>query len=539
MSRISSSCLLYNGRVYRHADDERPANAILVENGCVRWVGEREAAPQASKQIDVQGATVLPGITDAHVHLFAIASASLQLDASAFATMEALLIAISNKARTLPPGRWLQVSGFDENRLDGDRRYPSLCELDSACPRNPAVVRRFCGHVAIVNSAALAAIGISSTTDAPEGGSFGRLSNGALDGSACEAAAELIFQSVPLPDSSEMKQALLAAMRQCNGYGITAAVEAAVGFTYGFDAEHAIWNDLRADQPSLPLRLGFMLQLDPAGAAARNLYPATDRDWQVDTLKFFSDGIVGGRTAAMFEPFEDTGGTGYFMRPESELESLMLEGARDGWRLAVHSVGDRSSAKVLDILEKAAALEGATGRRNRIEHFFCPPENGYDRLAKLGALLVMQPSFLSRMHKSFVPAFGSRVHSMYPGRSAISAGVQYVASSDAPTGFLSPWIGMADAVDRATRAGGPFGPSEALTPRAALGAYIHGGAYAMQHETWRSTLLPGMAADLILVDRDPLHATTGEIAATRCLMTMVRGQIVHEADCLRGWASHL
>ncbi|MGH6762523.1 MAG: amidohydrolase [Phyllobacterium sp.] len=537
MTRTSSSRLFFNGRVYRHIDDDRPANAILVDNGSVCWIGDRDDAPLASQYIDVEGATVLPGITDAHVHLFAIANASLQLDASGFATIEALLTAISNRARTLPPGHWLQVSGFDENHLDDDRRYPSLRELDAACPHNPIVVRRFCGHVAIANSAVLSAAGIASVSDAPEGGTFGSLPDGVLDGSAFEAAAELIFRAVPPPTPAEMKRALLQAIRFCNTYGITAAVEAAVGFTYGFDTEYAIWNGLRADQPSLPLRLGFMLQLDAAGAAARNLHPAADRDWQLDTLKFFSDGIVGGRTAAMFEPYEDTNSTGLFMRPESELESLMLEGARAGWRLAVHSVGDRSSAKVLDILEKVVTLESAAGRRNRIEHFFCPPENGYDRLAKLGALLVMQPSFLSRMHRSFVPAFGPRVHSMYPGRSAISAGVKYVASSDAPTGFLSPWIGMADAVDRAARAGGPFGPDEALTPRAALGAYIHGGAYAMRHEMWRSTLLPGMAADLILVDRDPMHADAGEIAATRCLMTMVRGRIVHEDNCLRGWTN--
>ena len=102
----------------------------------------------------------------------------------------------------------------------------------------------------------------------------------------------------------------------------------------------------------------------------------------------------------------------------------------------------------------------------------------------------MQPGFLTRMRRSIEQAFGERRHTCYPGASALRAGVGYVASSDAPTGAPSPWLGMADAVTRGAADGAPIGPQEALSPREAFGAYAHGGAYAMKHETWRGTLTP-------------------------------------------------
>lgn len=529
MNRSCDSRLLYNARVYRDADDESPANAILVHGGEVRWIGSYDDAPRADETIDVEGASILPGLTDAHVHLFAIASARLQHDLSGAATLSAVLALTGRAAAAAPAGRWVQMAGFDENRLSDHRRLPSRAELDAASPDRPVVVRRFCGHVAIVNSAALRALDIPLDAADPNGGTFGRLPDGSLDGSAVESAAERVFAAIPPFPSADVQRALLGAMNACNGLGITAAVEAAVGFTNGFDAEYAIWQDLRRSSAVLPLRMGFMLQLAASEAADRGLRPFDGPDWQEDTLKFFSDGIIGARTAAVLEPYEDTGTTGQFMRPEAELERLLLQAASAGWRVAVHSVGDRSTAKILDVLEAMPPSDGGTDRRHRIEHFFCPPPGGFARMARLGALLVMQPGFLTRMRGSFMPAFGARADGLYPGRSAIDAGVAYVASSDAPTGYLSPWIGIADAIDRGAAGGGPVGPGEALTARQAVGAYIHGGAFAMKQERWRGRLQPEMAADLVVLDRDPMQVSPGEIRETRVLTTMLRGAIVHDS----------
>jgi predicted amidohydrolase YtcJ len=146
----------------------------------------------------------------------------------------------------------------------------------------------------------------------------------------------------------------------------------------------------------------------------------------------------------------------------------------------------------------------------------------------LGALVVTQPSFLTRMRRSIAGAFGPRADTCYPGRTVIDAGVPYIASSDAPTGSWSPWEGIGDAVGRASDSGAPIGPGEAVTVREAIHSYTVGGAIAMKQESWRGTLETGMAADLIALDRDPFAADSSSLKQTQVLLTMVRGDVVHD-----------
>lgn len=523
----ASSLRLVNGRVYRSAWDQQPAEAMVLAGGKVAWSGARADAPAADITVDLDGATVLPGLTDAHIHLFAIAAARLQLTLTPAQTrsVDAVLAAVAARAKTAPRGQWIGGAGLDENGL-AEARLPTRAELDAAAPDHPVLLRRFCGHVAVANSAALRAFGIHDQVADPEGGRFGRDPEGRLDGRADEAAAELMFRTVPAPSPGELAGALRATIADSAAMGLTAAVEAAVGFTLGHAAEDEVWRALRGDR--LPLRLGFMHQLDPADARARGLRPQPDPDWQAISLKFFADGIVGARTAAVSEPFCDCGSCGFFMRDETGLREQIIAAHADGWQVAVHAVGDRASSTVIAAYEEAARRVPRPDPRHRIEHYFVPPPGGLERLRALGALVVMQPSFLTRMRRSITAAFGPRADRCYPGRSVRAAGVTYVASSDAPTGAWSPWDGMADAVHRAADSGPPIGRDEAIDARAAYAAYCEGGAIAMKHETWRGTLAPGMAADLIVTDRDPFVADGPSLRRIEVLLTVVRGEIVHD-----------
>ena len=156
-------------------------------------------------------------------------------------------------------------------------------------------------------------------------------------------------------------------------------------------------------------------------------------------------------------------------------------------------------------------------------------------MKKLGALVVTQPSFLTRMRRSITGAFGPRADACYPARSVIDASVTYVATSDAPTGSWSPWDGIADAVARAADSGAPIGPGEAITVREAIRSYTFGGAFAMKQEGWRGTLAPGMAADLIAIDRDIFATVTPPLRDTKVLLTMVRGRVVHDVLAQPVW----
>jgi hypothetical protein len=518
-----------NARIYRSSDDVRPANTLVTRKGAIHWVGDRSNAPDAVRTVDMQGATIIPGLTDAHVHLFAIANERLQihLGAAGVRTVRHVLGELSAAAKAMPPTQWIRAVGFDENNL-AEHRYPTRDEIDAVAPDHPVIVRRFCGHTAILNSAALKLLQIDESVSDPPSGSFGRDAAGRLDGSAKESAAEAMFRAIPAIDPAAMAASLRDTIEDSIRMGLTAAVEAAVGFTSGFDDEFAVWNLLRKDSTFSPMRLGFMYQLDPKEAAMRGFVPRRDPDWQAMTLKFFADGIVGARTAAVSKPFADTNSTGFFMRDEDDLQRAIVDAHLGGWQTATHCVGDRASAHVISAFEKAEIALPAQQLRHRIEHYFCPPDGGLSRMKALGALVVSQPSFLTRMRRSILQAFGPDADRMYPARSVIDAGVTYVGSSDAPTGHVSPWAGMASAVDRGRSLGTPIGACEALTRRQAVGSYIHGGAFAMKQEDWRATLAPGMAADFIAIDRDPFDESA-DLGSTNVLMTILRGVVCHDA----------
>lgn len=217
-----------------------------------------------------------------------------------------------------------------------------------------------------------------------------------------------------------------------------------------------------------------------------------------------------------------------FMRDPDELQRVIAEAHADGWQVAVHCTGDRGIECIIEAYEKAQAAYPRVDARHRVEHYFVPPAGGLTRMKALGALVVTQPSFLTRMRRSIAGAFGPRADTCYPARSVIDAGVTYIASSDAPTGSWSPWDGIADAVLRAADGGAAIGPGEAVSVREAIHSYTVGGAVAMKQENWRGTLMPGMAADLIVLDRDPFAAECLPLRQTRVLLTMVRGEVVYD-----------
>lgn len=520
---------LINGRIYRSAWDEHPVDAIVVADGKVVASGAQSDLPSAERTIDLGGATVIPGLTDAHIHLFAIAHARLQVPVTPRDAVDvpAVLALLTKRAGELPSGQWVYAAGLDENGLT-EHRLPTRAEIDAAIPDHPVLVRRFCGHVAVVNSAALNAVGLSDDVADPDGGAYGRDAAGRLDGSALEAAAEQLFRAVPPLDRADLVAALRSAIGDSVAMGLVAVVEAAVGFTSSFDDELAVWNEVRRGGV-LPMRIGFMNQLDPSEAVARGLKPTLDPDWQSMTLKYFADGIVGARTSAVSEDFFDTPTRGLFMREPEELQRVIVQAHADGWQVAVHCTGDRGIDCIIEAYEKAQAAHPRADARHRVEHYFVPPRGGLARMKALGALVVTQPSFLSRMRRSIAGAFGPRADICYPGRSVIDAGVTYVATSDAPTGAWSPWDGIADAVLRASDGGAAIGPDEAVSVREAIHSYTVGGAIAMKQEGWRGTLVPGMAADLIVLDRDPFAEKSLPLRQTQVLLTMVRGAVVHDA----------
>ncbi|EXL01482.1 hypothetical protein BG36_19030 [Aquamicrobium defluvii] len=380
-----------------------------------------------------------------------------------------------------------------------------------------------CGHAAALNSVALARLGFESTTTDPSGGIIERDSEG-LTGIVKEAAAERAFRALPVPDFDAMAQAMDAVIADYLACGVTGATEAAVGFTAGFDAEWSFWKSFRKRSRS-PIRMSFMLAETAADMALRDIRPSSAPDWQVDTLKFFADGVIGNRSAAMRHPYLDRPqDRGILMSEAPIFRAEILAAVKDGWNVAVHAIGDSAINIVAEAFHAAHQTHGS--RRLRVEHLALPTDHALNLLRQAEAIIVPQYGFLAAMGDGFMAAVGEeRAAKLYPGYSLLKAGFHIAGSSDAPATPMSPFYGMAAAVSRRTSGGHTLAVEERMSAQEALHTYTVGGAYAGGFQGLRGQLCPGAYADLAVLDRDPIHSTSEEIASTSVLATFVGGQL--------------
>jgi predicted amidohydrolase YtcJ len=489
-------------------------DALLVRDGKIAWIGPGADAPPADRIVDAGWRTVMPGLTDAHIHLYAMAQNALSLDlspAKVSSSRQGLALLVERVRALSGRADWLVATGYDEQRLS-DWRMLDRNDLDEVSRDRPVVVRRFCGHVAMANSIALGLV--------DEGGSDGILKG---------PAAARLFAIIPKPDLETSANSLRQCADRMLKYGVTAATEAAVGFTDGFDEEWRVWNRLRRDD-RFPLRMAFMLRLDAADAANRGIVPGgIDIDWQVRALKFFADGITGQHTAALNQPYADKPGfCGELMRSPEELERAFLECSSDGWQIASHAIGDRAIDVVVNAMVKA--LAAVPGQRPRVEHVARPTALALSRMSEHGIVAVPQYGFVRTIGDGFAPRLGEeRAQQAYPARTFLRCGIALAGSSDAPSGAESPFIGIATAMSRRTLSGKILNEAEALTVDEALAMYTTGGAESSFQTTLRGSLDPGMAADIAVLDRDVTGCDPDQLMQTMSAMTIVRGEVLHTA----------
>lgn len=523
MPSKAATILLRGGHLAAVAQEG--ADSLLIEAGRIAWIGRAKDAPSAGRTIDLQGSRVVPGLTDAHAHLYMRAQEVLNVQLGPRkATIAALLQCLRVACAAAGPDEWVMSADYSEQFL-AERRHPTREELDAVSGGRPVLLRRTGGHLSVANSAALARARFDATTPDPPGGTIER-ANGELTGVLTENAADIVAVLIPPPSQARSIAAIRKVADECLSYGIVAVVEAAVGFNNGFKVEWDIWNALR-EQGGLPLRMGFMLRIDPAEARERELRPSgIDDRWQVRTLKFFVDGIIGARTAAFSEPYADRDTCGLFMEKPSDLRAKVIEGHAGGWQLAAHVIGDRGIDHWLDCLAAAQYAWPRGDTRHRLEHFAVRGAKAVAQVQALGAVVVPQYGFLRRLGASFAEAVGDgRAELLYPGRTLRDAGIVIAGSSDHPIGGLSPYLGIAAAIDRKAANGQVLNAAEALTVHEALATYTAGGAFVMGHEERRGRLAVGQFADIAVLDRDILALPPRDIEATQARLTIVGGDV--------------
>nr|WP_275889561.1 amidohydrolase [Nakamurella flavida] len=511
------------------------ADSIGVVDGRIAWVGARADARSgfdiAAREVDLGGATVVPGFIDAHHHLMTLGFWMAQIDcaAPAVASIAEIVTAVGERAAVTEPGGWIRGRGYDDNKL-AERRHLTRHDLDAVSPNHPVMIRNASGHMSVVNSFALRAAGIVRGTASPFGGHVAVDEQGEPTGLLQETAQELLGLPFLPHDKAELHGYLRTAGQAYLSAGVTSGHEAGI-----FDpAEFAVLQEAWA-AGTLDLRTYMMIR-NPMLAALEGVGLSTgfgDDRLRVGSIKIISDGSLIGRTAAVCSPYEhaaDPDDLGLAMFEQAELDDLVWRGHRAGWQMAIHAIGDRAIGMCLDAFAAALARMPRADHRHRIEHCGVMRPDIIARMAAMGVIPVGQPPFIHEFGDGFLHHLGrERAQLTYPLRSLLDAGIPVAGSSDSPVSSFAPLIGVQAAVNQLTRDGQDFAPAEALTVEEALTIYTRNAAFAAFDENRKGTLTPGKYADLAVLGADPRLVPPTEISRIPILATVLGGETVFQA----------
>ncbi|WP_447040414.1 amidohydrolase [Streptomyces sp. DSM 118878] len=514
---------LTNARFLTMDPDHPVAHDLGIWRGRVAGLDEAVTSLPAREVIDLQGATVLPGFIDAHVHL-AWTGLKESTPSIAGRTRVDDVLAVVEKAASAtqaPAGAWLNLVGYDQRALG---RHLTAAELDRVSHGRKVYILHDSGHGCVVNSAVLDLL----PADLPH-------ENGFLAEGAMGAA-----RALRLPYSQqELAEAIGIAARTCLSEGITACAEAGIGGTlFGHSPVELGAYQLAREQGLLPLRTQLMVSaecLRPVAAHEADGIPRAfglglrsgfgDDRLSVGALKIYTDGGMMARTAALSGPYEGLGHTGQLQDDPDVLADMIVDGHLAGWQLAVHAIGDRAADIALDALERAQRLRPRPDARHRIEHAGLIRPDQLPRFAQLGVSAVVQPNFLRYFGDDYAAIMGeARAPWLYRGRGFLDHGVPVVGSSDRPVADGSPLRAVQFMVERASESGEVIGPAEAMTVDEALHAYTVAGAHACHWENSLGTLTPGKRADLAVLGDDPRSVDVSRIGNIEVAATYVDGR---------------
>jgi predicted amidohydrolase YtcJ len=500
-------------------------SGLVVTDGKVeRLLEAKQALPPDAQLIDGGGKTLLPGLTDAHGHVFSLGEASLQPDLRGSPSIEDALERVRKFAAANPDARWIVGRGWNQV-LWKEKRFPTARELDTAVADRPVLLARIDGHAAWANSAALKIGGITSTTAAPPGGEIVRDAAGNPSGVLVDAAIPLVERHIPKPSDAEVKRGLQAALRQLAALGITGVHDAGIDMQ-----QYRVYQDLAATK-QLPLRIYAML-LDSEEARrvieSGPKLPQYEDRLQLRAIKALIDGALGSRGAAMLADYTDQPQhRGLMLYTPEQLQSLATLTASKGWQLNIHAIGDAGNHLVLDTFEKMLTAQQRKALRPRIEHAQIVPLDDIPRFARLGVIASIQSTHAtSDMNMAEDRLGAERIKGAYAWRKFLQAGVRLAGGSDFPVELPNPFLGLYAAVTRQDREGRPPGgwhAEEKLTREEALRLFTTDAAYAAHMENSTGSLEAGKWADFILIDRDYFKVPQSEIDDIRVLATYVAG----------------
>jgi predicted amidohydrolase YtcJ len=522
--------LLLNGNIYTMNAKYPKAEAVAVRDGRIFAVGKtsdiKDLGGRDFEIVNLEGKTVIPGLTDCHTHFLAFALGLRRVDLHGITSSDQLLSTIQSFSKRLRSDEWLLGTGWDKNLL-GDESLFSKQTLDRIWSAAPSALWSKDQHVLWVNSKALEAAGIGRHTGDPIGGEIQRDENtGEPTGLLKEKACGLVWQKIPAASFEASRDLAIQAMRIANSYGLTGIQN------HDESRAYDLFQRLQADG-ELTLRAAFWIPVRELDSAiSQGLTSGSGDDFvRFGGVKMYADGSLGSQTALMFEPFEgSTDNLGIQATSQQELTENTIRAERAEVSVAIHAIGDRAVHQSLNSIEQSNQQVRDKGRlRHRIEHVQLLHPQDVDRFAKLGIIASVQPVHAPADMDIAERYWGRRCKFAYMFNTLLKTGAKMVFGSDAPIESIDPWRGIHAAVCR-KRIGAKqsWYPEEKLTIAEAISGFTRWAAFASYDENQRGSIEVGKLADMVVLSQDPFQLDPDEIPNAKVELTILEGKIVFE-----------
>ena len=513
------------------------ATAMAIRGGKIVYVGSDKGAlalrGKRTRVIDLNGATVIPGLVDSHTHFIELGAKLESVDLTDVATEAQAVAKVAERARSVPKGEWIFGAGWDEGAWAN--RYPDKQQLSAAVPDHPVVLRSLHGFAIWTNQAALDAGKITKDSPVPVGGEMRLGADGQPNGLFLNRAATMIEAAVPPEPQAVVARHALKGLGQMASDGYVAVHEAGVG-AQAMAALQQLENERR-----LPIRVYALLSLRDPPLMRQWIARGPDRDSDsmlvTRAVKAYYDGALGSRGARLLADYADKpghrgiSGSGYGFDRD-----LAKAAMKAGFQLGIHAIGDAGNREVLDFLEAEFKADPNTAQgRHRIEHAQVISPEDQPRFARLGVIASMEPPHAVEDKSWAEVRLGpQRVLGAYAWRKLRTGGARLTFNADNPGSDHSIFYGLHAAITRQDKQLQPHGgwyPAERLTIEEAIRGYTSWSAYAAFREDQTGIIAKGRWADLTVMDIDPFAlagSAPEKILAGRIRATIVSGKVVYQ-----------
>lgn len=523
--------ILYNGNIITQDDKKRRVSAVAIAGGRIVATGDDDSILDLETANTIKenlgGHTVIPGLTDAHIHWQWTARSLHEVDVYEVPNKQVAIQRVAERVAMSSDNDWITGHGWSQE-FWADKQFPTAQDLDAVSPNNPVYLRAKSGHAVWVNSATLRAVNITANTPDPEGGHIGRDEHGNPNGILFETAIQLVFQHMPHPSVEQMVEQMKAAQKLALAAGLTGI--------HDFDGPRC-FSALQMLHQAGDLHLRVVKNInDPQihHAHELGLRWGFGDDWlRIGGLKIFADGALGQRTALMVAPYNDNPNNyGIRVTEKAHMLDLVRTASLKGLPTTIHAIGDCAMREVLDVYQAVREEEKKhhiqpEARRHRIEHVQIIHPDDKHRLAELKIIASMQPIHATSDYVMADSYWGDRCEWAYNPRLQLDQGVVVAFGSDSPIEPFDPIPNIYAAVTRKRQDGSPhpdgWYPQNKVTIEEALKCFTIAPAYAAGMEKRLGKIAPNYLADLVVLDRDLFKIHPDEILETHVLATMVGG----------------